>query len=170
MKRLINFAILLFAVATLSAQGSFLTKQIEVHIEDLEQPAYAAVAFADSSDTYDLTKDTWSPIVNWVTAGSNDCTASSDTITITKSGTYLIQATLAYQGSDADTIHVSVLKNGTQVGCESTTETADYENVAVQEVLSLTQGDYITLGVMNETDGGDVTVSSGSMYVRRIYY
>lgn len=170
MKRFLTFAILVFAVVSLSAQGSYLTRQIKRSFDDLEQPAFAALEFADSSVTQALTADTWSVISEFSVAGSNDCTGSDDTITITKAGGYEITATLSYDAADADTINVQIYKNGTGIGPKTLSETAEDQNVALKTYESLSQGDYVTLRMVNIVDGGDAVIKSGSLFVRRIYY
>lgn len=170
MKRLLTFAIIILAAVTLSAQGSFLTRTLKVHIEDLEQPTYAFLSFADSAITQALTQDTWSVIDDWVVQDSSETTASSDTVTIRESGDYIIQASLSYLAGTGDTIYVAILNDGTQIGAESTTNSADPEVVFIQAHAALSEGDYITVAMMNDTDGTDATVYSGSLFVRRFYY
>ena len=161
---------LVFAAASLSAQGGYLTRTLKVGIQDLEQPPFGAAAFADSAVTQSLTEDTWSVISEFVEIASNDLTVSDDTFRIQKNGGYAVDADLSFYYGATDTLQMQLFKNATAFGPKLVTTTGAVNSaLSISTYVVLTQGDIVTLKIRNISDATDATIQSGSLFLRRIY-
>ena len=173
MKKLLVFIILIAATLSLSAQGRYMTRQIENNFDRLNQPPFAALSFADSTVTQALTADTWSVISEFVEDASNDVTTSDDTITMQKDGGYAIDAGLTFSYGAGDTLQVQLFDGATAFGPKyvvSDTIGAVTTTVHLSTYRALSQGDIVSLKMRNITDATDATVMSGSLFIRRIYH
>ena len=170
MKKLMFITAFVLAALTLSAQGSYLTRTIEVGINNLEQPPFAALAFSDSTKTQALTEDTWSVISEFIEISSNDVTTSDDTITIQKSGGYAVDASLGFYSTATDTLEVQLFKNATAFGPKAmSTAGVIWNTLSISTYVTLLQGDILTLKMQNTGSSDDSVLKSGSLFVRRIY-
>ena len=129
---------------------------------------HTTLAFNDSSYVIPLTVNTWAKVTNptntlYTVVDATGITASGDSITVTRSGDYLVFIGLSFSGGPSDVYHMAVYKNGaiTPFEMHRNTTNNDTGNANLNGYLEgLVAGDDISFWMRNTGDNDDATLIS----------
>lgn len=138
----------------------------------------ASIYYVDSSVVISLTQDTEAMITNATDnlftldgAVSNNITISGDTLTISSTGIYEINASFSFSGGAAGVYEFYTKTNATansNYKIEEATSGTDSENASFNAVLSLTATDVITFWVVNTGSNTDFTAIHSNITIEKV--
>ncbi len=141
------------------------------------KPPHGEQSFSDSAVIIDVDQGVFSKITNasndlFTVNNTDGITIAGDTITITRAGDYIINASVSFSGSAGDVWEFAVFKNNALASpkMERSTSQTDIGNVGLPFYFeALAVGDDLSLKIANTASGDDPTIVSCSCVIWRLH-